>query len=160
MPENEKKPDKWSTRISTLSLVISLFGAAFSFYTWRESQRQTKRSTAMDLSLKILTDPAITDLSLKGDQFITGNADLTHFSAALTLTSFYDYVSYLMNTRQIDEDYVAPSVKCRIVSWDANVLIFRTGLKPEAKDIAIRITKYGPEALAYYERHKEHLPCP
>jgi hypothetical protein len=114
----------------------------------------------MDLSLKIMTDAAISHLSWKGDEFIKGKADLIHQGAALILTSFYDYASYLMNTRQIDEDFVATSVKCRIVTWDANVLIFRTSLSPATEDWAVRITNQGPNATAYYERLNGHLPCP
>lgn len=106
-----------------------------------------------------MTDPKVIENIARGDEFISGNSDPAHFSAALSLTQYYDFLAYLMNSGKIDEEFVSTQLKCQLVSWDAAVLIFGNKLPPAARDIASRITKYGKNAVQYYQLNKDHLPC-
>jgi hypothetical protein len=149
-----------SMTVAALSFAVALFSAVFTTYSWNTSQREAPRIVAVDTTLKLMTDQKLYELVQRGDEFLTGNGDAAHFSAALSLTWYYDYLAQPMNSDRIDPNYVSSELKCQLIGWDAAVLIFGEKLPPPVRGIAARTASHGKNAIEYNQQNQNRLPCP
>jgi hypothetical protein len=143
--------------ISVVSFLIATVAAAFAVYLWYFGRIEAKRLATVELSIKIVTDPKTYELMNKTDEYLRGNGDEPHFAAAESWTIYLDYIAYLADEGEIDDAYLVPFVKCQIVSWDMNVLQAQRAPVPAS---AARLVRFGPHAVSYLAKHRDHLDCP
>src|SRR6516164_4951586 len=78
-------------------------------------------------------------------------------TAAESWTIYLDYIAYLADEGEIDDAYLVPFVKCQIVTWDMNALEAQRAPVPAS---AARLVRFGPHAVSYVAKHRDHLDCP
>jgi hypothetical protein len=143
--------------VSIISLLIAAVAAAFAVYIWYVGRIEAKRLATVELSIKIIADPKTYELMNKTDEYLRGNGDEPHFAAAESWTIYLDYIAYLADEGEIDDAYLVPFVKCQIVTWDMNALQAQRAPVPAS---AARLVRFGPHALSYLAKHRDHLDCP
>jgi hypothetical protein len=105
--------------VAIIALCISIGTAAFSVYQFWNSQREDRIRTAVEISRNFAHDQdelaieaiVIADLhksKLSNEQLIR----------LAKLGDQLEYVSFLANTKRIDEEYLSSSIKCTILFFN------------------------------------------
>jgi hypothetical protein len=142
--------------VSIVSFLIAAAAAAFAVHIWYVARIEPKRLATVELSIKIITDPKTYELMNKTDEYLRGNGDEPHFATAESWTIYLDYIAYLADEGEIDDAYLVPFVKCQIV-MDMNALQAQRAPVPAS---AARLVRFGPHAVSYLAKHRDHLDCP
>jgi hypothetical protein len=97
------------------TLFVAALALAVSIWTVRDAQQARREVTAIDLSIKNLSSE-IAKLRNDYDDFAVAadKATIDQRRAANAYLYYLEYVAGLINTRQIDPDFVADVLKCQI----------------------------------------------
>ena len=112
-----------SDSIAAVSLIVATASAAFAFYQWQRSEKENKINAAIDLSIKQLVDPGWTKDRSDFINYVAGKQTPEDAIGAANYIISLDYVAYLMNSGNIDSDYVSHHLKCSIYVNYENIFI-------------------------------------
>jgi hypothetical protein len=145
--------DNFGRVLATLSLIISLASAAFSFWQWKAAEKEKAIDSAIQMSTDEAKDGGLAQLKKAYIDFMDHrNFSFENATMAANFIIHLDYLAQLTNESLLNERYLSLEIKCEMIGNYRLIYVtkrFNAGVDsaflPKPKDVK--------NLAEFYKRH-------